>query len=124
MTVIYEGSCVLEVDGQEVEITKLDVKTLTGRKLVKAMNSQGRAKGYTKGIKEYSLTITAVEPTDGTEIDWDNIENSKLTKYPLDNSEKRTSYLGCFSTEVGESYQVDGESLRDIQLHALRKVKE
>lgn len=96
MTVIYEGSCVLEVDGQEVEITKLDVKTLTGRKLVKAMNSQGRAKGYTKGTKEYSITITAVEPTDGTEIDWDNIENSKLTKYPLDNSQKNVLFRLLF----------------------------
>ncbi|VEI74804.1 Uncharacterised protein [Mannheimia haemolytica] len=124
MSIVYEGSCVLEVDGQEAEITKLDVKTLTGRKLVKTMNSQGRSKGYTKGIKEYSITITAVVPEEGEEIDWENMLNAKLTKYPLGNEGKRTSYLGCFSTEVGESYTVDNETVRDIQLHALRKVEE
>lgn len=124
MSDVYEGSCVLEVDGNEIEITKLDIKTNTGRKLVKTMNSQGRAKGYSQGIAEYTLSVTAVEPKDGTTIDWDNIENAKLTKYPLNNAEKRTSYLGCFSIEVGESYTVDNEKVIDIQLGALKKVIE
>ena len=124
MSIVYEGSCVLEVDGVEIEITKLDVKTVTGRKLVKTMNSSGRARGYAQGIEEHTISVTAVEPQDGTYIDWANIKNAKLTRYPLNNSEKRTSYLGCFSTDVSESYTVDGESVRDIQLHALRKVEE
>ncbi len=124
MSQVYEGSCVLEVDGVEVDITKMDVKTSTGRKLVKTMNSQGRAKGYMQGIAEITISVTAVEPTDGTEIDWENIKNAKLTKYPLDRADKRVSYLGCFSIEVGESYTVDNESVRDIQLGALRKVTE
>ncbi|MDW0740370.1 phage tail protein, partial [Mannheimia haemolytica] len=54
MSIVYEGSCVLEVDGVEIEITKLDVKTVTGRKLVKTMNSSGRARGYSQGIAEYT----------------------------------------------------------------------
>lgn len=124
MSIVYEGSCVLEVDGVEIEIIELGVKTITGRKLVKTMNSSGRARGYSQGIAEYTLSVTAVEPQDGTVIDWDNIKNAKLTKYPLNNSEKRTSYLGCFTTDVGESHKVDGESTRDIQLNALRKVQE
>ena len=124
MSIIYEGSCVLEVDGVEIEITKLDVKTVTGRKLVKTMNSSGRARGYAQGIEEHTISVTAVEPQDGTYIDWANIKNAKLTRYPLNNTEKRTSYLGCFSTDVSESYTVDGESVRDIQLNALRKVEE
>lgn len=124
MSIVYEGSCVLEVDGIEIEITKLDVKTVTGRKLVKTMNSSGRARGYAQGIEEHTISVTAVEPQDGTYIDWANIKNAKLTRYPLNNTEKRTSYLGCFSTDVSESYTVDGESVRDIQLNALRKVEE
>ena len=78
MSTVYEGSCVLEVDGVEIEITKLDVKTVTGRKLVKTMNSSGRARGYSQGIAEYTLSVTAVEPQDGTVIDWDNIKNANL----------------------------------------------
>ncbi|AUI66701.1 MULTISPECIES: phage tail protein [Glaesserella] len=124
MAQVYEGSCVLEVDGVEIDITKIDTKTVTGRKVVKTMNSQGRAKGYMQGIAEYTISVTAVEPEDGTFVDWDNIKNAKLTLYPLNKSDKRTSYLGCFSTEVGSSYTVDNESVRDIQLGALRKVYE
>lgn len=124
MSIEYEGACVLEVDGVEIEIIKLDVKTVTGRKLVKTMNSSGRARGFAQGIEERTLSVTAVEPKDGTYIDWENIKNAKLTKYPFNNSEKRVSYLGCFSTDVSESYTVDGESVRDIQLGALRKVVE
>lgn len=124
MSIVYEGSCVLEIDGREIDIIKLDVKTVTGRKLVKTMNSLGRAKGYSQGIEDHTISVTAVEPQDGIYIDWANIKNAKLTRYPLNNSEKRTSYLGCFSTDVSESYTIDGESVRDIQLHALRKVIE
>ncbi|MDP0298749.1 phage tail protein [Glaesserella parasuis] len=124
MAEVFEGSCVLEVDGVEIDITKLDVKIQTGRKVVKTMNSAGRAKGYAQGIEEITLSITAVEPKDGTVIDWKNIKDAKLTKYPLNNAEKRTSYLGCFTTEVGASYTVDNESQIDIQLGALREVVE
>lgn len=123
MAEIFEGSCVLEVDGQEVDVTKLDVKIVTGRKPVKTMNSSGLVKGHSQGIEEITLSITAVEPKDGT-IDWKNIKDAKLTKYPLNNTEKRTSYLGCFTTEVGHSYTVDGEAVRDIQMGALREVIE
>lgn len=123
MAEIYEGSCVLEVDGKEVDVTKLDVKIVTGRKPVKTMNSSGLVKGHSQGIEEITLSITAVEPKDGT-IDWKNITDAKLTKYPLNNAEKRVSYLGCFTTEVGHSYTVDGESVRDIQMGALREVIE
>ncbi|MFK5194497.1 phage tail protein, partial [Glaesserella parasuis] len=44
--------------------------------------------------------------------------------YPLNNAEKRTSYLGCFTIEVGASHTVDNESQIDIQLGALREVVE
>lgn len=124
MAELYEGSCVLEVDGNEVDITKLDVKINTGNKLVKTMNSKGRAKGHAKGIQEITLSITAVVPTDGTVIDWANIKDGKITQSPLNNPDKRTSYSGCFTIEVGKSYTVDNEAVIDIQLGALQEVIE
>lgn len=124
MAEVYEGSCVLEVDGIEVDVTKLNVKIKTGRKLVKTMNSTGRAKGYAQGIEEITLSITAVEPKDGTVIDWKNIKDAKLTKYPLNNAEKRTSYLGCFTIDVGASHSVDDETQVDVEMGALREVVE
>ncbi len=123
MAEVYAGSAVLEVDGREIEITKLDVKKTTGRKLVKTMNSTGNAKGFAKGISEYSLNVSAIVPLD-TQIIWEDIEDAKITVFPLGHDEKRTSYLGCFTTEVGESYTMDSEETIDITMHALKEVKE
>lgn len=120
----YIGAIVLEVDGKEVEVTKCDPKVNTGRKGVKTLNSSGRMRGFIQGIAEYTLSITAVKPTDGSEIDWDNITDAKLTLYPLNYTDQRTTYRGCFTTEVGESYTVDNEAVVDIQLGALEKVVE
>lgn len=123
MAEAYAASAVLEVDGTEIEITDLSVTTNTGRKLVKTMNSKGVAKGFAKGIRTYELSITAAVPLEGN-IDWDNIEDAKVTVYPLDQNDKRTSYLNCFSESVGEKYTVDNEEVQDIKLIALAKVKE
>lgn len=117
----YVGSIVMEIDSQEIEITDLDVQTITGRKLVKTMNKTGKAKGFSRGIATYELSVSAVIPDDD-EPDWENLEGVKVSIYPLNKSSKRTSYLDCFTTEVGEKYTVDNEAKVDIKLAALRKV--
>lgn len=119
----YQGSIVMEVDGKEVEIESLDVTFKTGRKLVKTMNKTGRAKGFAKGIGEYDLKISAVIPLTG-DIDWGAIQGAKITIYPLSEGGKRTSYLDCFTLDVGKKYKVDGEAMQDLSMSALREVIE
>ena len=119
----YLGAIVMEVDGQEIEIESCDTSTKTGRKLVKTMNKSGRAKGFAKGIAEYDLKVTAVIPLTG-DIDWAAIQGAKITIYPQSAGGKRTSYLDCFTIDVGEKYQVDGEAKRDISMAALNRVVE
>lgn len=119
----YMGSIVMEINGQEVEIESLDVSKKTGRKLVKTMNKTGRANGFAKGIAEYDLKISAVIPLTG-DIDWAGIEGAKITIYPLSAGGKRTSYLDCFTLDVGDKYTVDGEAKRDLSMAALREVIE
>lgn len=116
----YVGSIVLEVDSQEIEITDFDVQEVTGRKLVKTMNKKGKAKGFSRGIATYELSVSAVIP-EGDAPDWGNMEGVKITIYPLNSTDKRTSYLDCFTTEVGEKYTVDNEAKIDIKLNALDK---
>lgn len=117
------GSIVMELNGQEIEIESLDVTKKTGRKLVKTMNRTGRAKGFARGISEIDLKVSAVIPLTG-DIDWGAIESAKITVYPLTVGGKRTSYLDCFTIEVGEKYVVDGEAKRDLTMAALREVIE
>jgi hypothetical protein len=119
----YLGAVILEVNGQEVEVEDLSVKKKTGRKLVKTMNKTGRPSGFARGIAEIDLNCTAVIPATG-DIDWAGIEGAKLTVYPVTAGGKRTSYLDCFTLEVGEKYVVDGEAKRDISMAALREVTE
>lgn len=123
MTTEYVGAVILEVDGKEVDVVSVDVKVSTGRKLVKTMNKTGRAKGFSQGIAEYSLSVTVAIPKTG-ELNWEAIVGAKLTLEPAEAGGQRTSYLDCFATEVGEKYTVDNEAVRDIQLQALRKVVE
>ncbi|MCO6514495.1 MULTISPECIES: hypothetical protein [Snodgrassella] len=120
----YVGAVVMEVNGREVEIISIKPKTTTGRKVVKTMNRRGKARGYADGVTEYSLSLTAAVPFDGTEIDWENITKAKITIFPINAEEKRTSYLHCFSTECSEQYEVENEARIDIEMIALDKVTE
>lgn len=119
----FVGAASLEVDGKEIEVTSIGVKEVTGRRLVKTMNRAMTAKGFSRGIKTYDLSVTAVVPLTGMPIDWAGIEGAKLTVQPVGGGQ-RYSYLDCFSIEVGAKYEVEGESVIDIQLAALRKVNE
>lgn len=119
----YLGAIVMEIDGQEIEVDSLDVTHNTGRRLVKTMNKFGRAKGFSKGMEEFSLRLSVAIPADGSEPDWKAVEGAKITVYPLEGGQ-RTSYLDCFTTEVGAQYQVDGDAKRDLSMMALREVIE
>jgi hypothetical protein len=119
----YAGAIVLEVNGQEIEVIDLNVSSKTGRKVVKTMNSTGRARGFARGVSEYELSLTVAIPLNG-DLDWEAVDGAKLTEYPLTPGGKRTSYLDCFTLEVGEKYGVETEAKRDIKLVSLRKVTE
>ncbi|HGM6761439.1 phage tail protein [Serratia ureilytica] len=122
MALEYTGSIVLEVNSTEVEVTEFSPRETTGKKLVKTMNSTGRAKGYTQGIATWELSITAVVPVDQN-INWAKIAGAKLTQYPLTGG-KRTTYQDVFVTEVGEQYTVDNEARININAFALNKIEE
>lgn len=120
----YAGAIVMEVNGKEVEIVSLKPQTTTGRKPVKTMNRKGRVLGYADGITEHKLSVTAAIPIDGTEIDWDNITKAKITIFPINMEDKRTSYLDCFTLETSEQYEADNEARIDIEMQALHKIQE
>lgn len=120
----YVGAIVLEVDGAEIEVVSCSPTEDTGRRLVRTMNRTGNAAGFTRGVTNYELSITAVIPKGGESLDWANIEGAKLTISPATEGGERVSYLDCFTTSVGRQYQVEGEARIDVRLNALRKVVE
>lgn len=120
----FVGAIVMEVDGREIEVVSVNPTVNTGRKLVRTMNRSGNAAGFSRGVTNYDLRITAVVPKDGEPIVWENIEGAKITLAPIVGGGKRTSYLDCFTTQVGRTYETDNEARIDIQMNALRKVEE
>lgn len=120
----YAGAIALEVNGREFECISLNVDTKGRRKLVKTMNRSGRSKGFARTIPEYTLTIEVPISLKSDELDWEEVEDAKITQYPLSKGGERVSYLDCFVIDVGEKYQVDNEAVRSITLGATRKVIE
>lgn len=119
----FVGAIVMEVDGREIEIVSINPTVNTGRKLVRTMNKTGNAAGFARGVSTYELRVTAVIPTNGEAVKWENIEGAKITLEPVAGGQ-RVSYLDCFTTQVGRQYETDNEARIDIQMNALRKVEE
>ena len=119
----YAGAIVMEINGREFEVIDLGVTAKTGRKIVKTMNRTGRAKGFSRGVAEYDLSMTVAIPLT-SDIDWEAVENAKITVFPASEGGRRESYLDCFTLEVGAKYSIDNEARRDIKMASLRKVTE
>lgn len=121
----YVGPIVLEVNGMEIEVTRVNPTVDTGRKLVKTMNSTGRARGHVNGIATYNLTVEAVKPK-GRTIIWENITDGKLSLYPEDDrsSDKTITYQNFTVQTVSDEYNVDNEARVTITGFALNRIEE
>ena len=119
----YLGAIVLEVDGKEYEVESVDIDHKSGRKLVKTMNRKGRAAGFSQGIQEWTIKVSAPVPKEGGP-DWNNIVGAKLTVFPVTEGGKRESYIDCVSLEDAHKYSVDNEAKVDITLAAMDRVEE
>jgi len=113
----------MEVDSQEIDVASLDIKTELNRRVVKTMNRTGRAKGITKGVPEYSLSVEVPINKTG-DLDWEAIVDAKITIYPQDGGGQRETYHGCFTNSVGKKYDVDGNTMRTIEMGALKHTTE
>ncbi|PAT63082.1 hypothetical protein [Psychrobacter sp. JB193] len=116
------GTIVLTVDGREFDCASVSPKLVTGKKPVATMNRQGRTRKKTKTTSSITLSVEVIIPESG-DIDWANIEDGRITIESLDGGH-RTTYTGCEATDVSESYKLDGEAMRSIEMFALDKIGE
>lgn len=118
-----KGAIIAEVNGREFDVVDLSVTERTGTKAVKTMNRNRRVTKFARGIQEFEIRMTVVIPLAG-DINWAGVEGAKITEYPVMENGKRISYLDCYTTEVGETYNVDNEARRDVSMFAARKIEE
>ncbi|SNR95270.1 hypothetical protein SAMN04488503_1996 [Humidesulfovibrio mexicanus] len=119
----YLGAIILEVDGKEIEIEAFDEDHKTGRSLVKTMNRKGRPSGYSEGVHEWTLKITAPIPKTGAP-DWDKIIGAKLTVFPVTEGGERIAFVDCVSLGDSRKYTADGAAKVDVTLAAMDRIKE
>lgn len=115
----YVGAVVLEWDGKEYECASVSTEIATGKRLVKTMNRKARAKGHAKGVADFKLTVEVPIPTDGSEPDWLNISNAKITLVPIDEEGQREVFTGCEIENVSSKYAVDNAAMRTLSITAL-----
>jgi hypothetical protein len=116
------GAIVLIVDGEEIDCVSCEPDRSTGRKPVPTMNRKRITKYVTQGVKSNNLNVVVVVPI-GKSIDWDNIEDARIS---IENPEGgfRETYIGCSTTQVGESFNAEGETRRTLSMFALDYIKE
>lgn len=122
MSVDYVGEAYIEIDGVEYDVLSITATHNTGRKVVKTMNRKRRAKGTCAGIETFDLSITAAIP-ENEKTPWKNFKDAKLTIIEGEGG-KRKTYRDCFSTEISEKYEAEGEARVDISMTALDCVEE
>lgn len=117
------GSIVMSVDGQEYDCSKFTSKKTTGKKRILTMNRKLKAKFKAKGITVYDLTCSVVIPDGKDTVDWDGVEGIRISiESPTGGF--RETYTDCEVQEYSDSYDVNGETIRDLTLFAMDYLKE
>ena len=117
------GSIVMSVDGQEYDCSKFTSKKTTGNKRILTMNRKLKAKFKAKGITVYDLTCSVVIPDGKDTVDWDGVEGIRISiESPTGGF--RETYTDCEVQEYSDSYDVNGETMRDLTLYAMDYLKE
>lgn len=117
------GSIVLIVNGKEYDCASCETQKQTGRRPVSTMNRERRNKYRTSGVKSYTLNAAVIIPDGKDTVDWDNIVDARIS-IESPSGGFRETYIDCSSTEVSESYSVEGETRRNLSMFALDMLKE
>lgn len=119
----YLGAIILEIDGKEVEIESFDEDHKSGRSLVKPMSRKRGPSGYSEGVHEWTLKITAFIPKTGAP-DWDKMTGAKLTVFPVSEGGERITFVDCVSLGDSRKYTAEGAAKVDVTLAAMDRIKE
>lgn len=117
------GLIILSVNGQDYDCASCAPKTDTGKKIIKTMNRTLKARYKSNGIKTYSLSVSVVIPDGKDDISWDDVEDARISlESPSGNF--RETYIGCEVITKSDSYSVDGETRRDLEMTAMDYLNE
>ncbi|MEW5969622.1 hypothetical protein EA762_15385 [Acinetobacter pittii] len=117
------GSIVMSFNGLDYDVARLGTSVVTGNRPIPTMNRQQRVKYKSKGITTYELTATVVIPDGKDAVQWLNVEDARISiESPSGNY--RETFIDCNVTSRGSTYDLNGETVRELQLFCLDYIDE
>ncbi|EOV8808849.1 hypothetical protein [Acinetobacter baumannii] len=117
------GSIVMSFNGLDYDVSRLGTSITTGNRPIATMNRQQRVKYKSKGITTYELTATVVIPDGKDTVQWLKVDDARISiESPSGNY--RETFIDCNVTSVGATYDLNGETVRELQLFCLDYIDE
>jgi len=117
------GSIVMSFNGLDYDVSRLGTSITTGNRPIATMNRQQRVKYKSRGITTYELTATVVIPDGKDTVQWLQVDDARISiESPSGNY--RETFIDCNVTSVGATYDMNGETVRELQLFCLDYIDE
>lgn len=112
------GSIVMSYNGLEYDCAKFTASITTGTKPVATMNREQRIKYVATGVRTFELTVSVVIPDGKDSVKWLDIKDGRISvESPSGNF--RETFIDCHTTSVSATYDLNGETLRDLTMFCL-----
>jgi len=117
------GYVILSVDGQEYDCASVNPTKNSGKKPVPTMNRTGEVKHTANGIRTYSLTVAVVIPDGKDSVNWLEVEDARIS-IESETGNFRETYIDFNVQTISDSYEVNGETRRNLEGFALSYLNE
>lgn len=117
------GFVILSFNGEEYDCASVNPTKNTGRKPVPTMNRTGEVKHTSNGIRTYGLTVAVIIPDGKDPINWLTVKNARVS-IESETGNFRETYVDFNVQTISDSYDVGGETRRNLEGFALSYLEE
>ncbi len=117
------GFIILSVDGQEYDCATINPTKNTGKRPIPTMNRTGEVKYTSGGIKTYAVSVAVVVPDSKDTVDWLAIDDARLS-IESETGKFRETYIDFNVQTISDTYDVNGETRRNLEGFALSYINE
>ena len=117
------GFIILSVNGDEYDCASFGATKTTGNRPIATMNRTREVKYKSKGLRTYALTVAVVIPDGKDQINWLEVEDARLS-IESETGNFRETYVDFNVQTISDSYDVAGETRRNLEGFALNYLSE
>ena len=117
------GFIILGVNGDEYDCVSFSTTKTTGNRPIATMNRTREVKYKSKGLRTYALTVAVVIPDGKDQINWLEVEDARLS-IESETGNFRETYVDFNVQTISDSYDVAGETRRNLEGFAMSYIQE